>query len=298
MESGSVPDIAMPPLDQTPPIAQAAPDPWGGQTQQAQADNPFQVPDELPADTREVMNNMQTRDDMSSIEEPQESIQEAQQETQARPHEEARHPNFKALRDQKERAEIERDLALRKMYEMEQYYQQQAQQKQPEQPQQDYEVEVDDDALIEGKTLKKVNAKIRKLEQKLQESQQINNSSIAEARIRSSFPDIDQVVSKDNIDILNQYYPEIAKSLRYTPDLYEQAAAAYSAIKNLGIYKDQKVTQTPKAVVNTNKPRSLASVSPQQGDSPLSRANAFANGLTDEVKQQLRKEMFNARRSM
>lgn len=36
-------------------------------------------------------------------------------------------------------------------------------------------------------------------------------------------------------------------------------------------------------------------LSPQQGDSPLSKANAFANGLTEDLKKQLQKEMFEAR---
>ena len=38
-------------------------------------------------------------------------------------------------------------------------------------------------------------------------------------------------------------------------------------------------------------------MSPQQGDSPLSRANAFANGLTPELRVQLIKEMEEARKN-
>jgi hypothetical protein len=48
---------------------------------------------------------------------------------------------------------------------------------------------------------------------------------------------------------------------------------------------------------NASKPKPLASVSPQQGDSPLSRANAFANGLTPELQKQLRQEMEEARKN-
>jgi hypothetical protein len=53
-----------------------------------------------------------------------------------------------------------------------------------------------------------------------------------------------------------------------------------------------------RAQKNAAKPKPLASVNPQQGDSPLSKANAFANGLTDDLKKQLRKEMEDARRSI
>ena len=52
-----------------------------------------------------------------------------------------------------------------------------------------------------------------------------------------------------------------------------------------------KQNDKAKAVINAQKPRPLTSISPQQGDSPLSKANAFANGLTPELQAQLLKEM-------
>lgn len=69
-------------------------------------------------------------------------------------------------------------------------------------------------------------------------------------------------------------------------------------IKNLGIVP-QEVPNTEQERVNKNmaKPRPLISASPQQGDSPLSHANAFANGLTDDLKKQLWKEMDQIRRN-
>ena len=60
---------------------------------------------------------------------------------------------------------------------------------------------------------------------------------------------------------------------------------------------DNYKTDRELAQKNASKPKPLASVSPQQGDSPLSRANAFANGLTNELKAQLRKEMEEARKN-
>ena len=51
-----------------------------------------------------------------------------------------------------------------------------------------------------------------------------------------------------------------------------------------------------KAQENSAKPRPMASVSPQQGESPLSHANAFANGLTPELQKQLWKEMQDAKK--
>ena len=42
---------------------------------------------------------------------------------------------------------------------------------------------------------------------------------------------------------------------------------------------------------NINKPRPASSIGAQTGTQPLQRANAFANGLTDELKEQLLREM-------
>jgi hypothetical protein len=68
-------------------------------------------------------------------------------------------------------------------------------------------------------------------------------------------------------------------------------------MKTFGIHKDIYESDRLKALKNSQKPRPLASVSPQQGDGPLSKANAFANGMTAELKEQLRKEMYAARKN-
>ena len=69
-------DIAMPPLDQAPPISQAAPDPWTQQQSQPQ-NNPFgAVPDELP---QEVIQEMQSEQEAPELEEAVEEIVQAQE---------------------------------------------------------------------------------------------------------------------------------------------------------------------------------------------------------------------------
>jgi hypothetical protein len=69
-------------------------------------------------------------------------------------------------------------------------------------------------------------------------------------------------------------------------------------IKKLGIYtEDTYQADRERAQNNANKPRPLASVSPQQGESALSHANPFAGGLTPELKTSLLKEMEAARKA-
>jgi hypothetical protein len=120
----------------------------------------------------------------------------------------------------------------------------------------------------------------------------------AMTRLKSQYSDFDKVVSEDNVKMLKDLYPEIAQTLISNSDIYSKGVSAYTLLKNLGIHKDIISSEEKDAVErNKSKPRPLTSISPQQGDSPLSRANVFANGLTEDLKIQLRKEMEEARRN-
>jgi multidrug efflux pump subunit AcrB len=156
----------------------------------------------------------------------------------------------------------------------------------------DLSINLEDDSLVEGKHLSKVDKKIRKLEQKLAQYEQNANLSSAELRLKSQYPDFDQVVSEENLANLKATYPEIAHTINTSTDLYSKAVSAYTMIKKLNIGDDSYIVEQQMAKKNSVKPKSLASISPAQSDSPLSKANAFANGvLTDELKASMLKEM-------
>ena len=84
------------------------------------------------------------------------------------------------------------------------------------------------------------------------------------------------------------------------PDLYTKGASAYTIIKQMGIAPGSSLeADKERAERNLAKPRPLASVASSQGnESPLQRANAFANGLTEELRQQLHKEMIESMRNL
>lgn len=196
--------------------------------------------------------------------------------------------HFRQLRDKTERIERERDEALRRLQEFESV--------KPNVTAEDLEFNVGQDDLVEGKHLSKVDKKIKKLEQQLSQYQKQTTAMTAEAKLKSQFPDFDRVVNQDNIESLKENYPEIAQTLNASTDLYATAVSAYTLIKKLGIISDPSVIENQALVLkNSIKPRPLASVSPQQGDGALSKANAFAHGeLSKEVKNQLYKEMLQA----
>lgn len=205
--------------------------------------------------------------------------------------------NFRALREKTERLEREKDDYARQLA----AYQQQMQ---PQQNMPQNEPETEDnlapDALIEKRHLSRYDKKIQKLEAQLKEYQAASVNMSAESQLKSKFPDFDVIVNKDNLEMLKLTYPELAQTIYNNPDLYTKGASAYTIIKQMGIAPGTSVnSDKARAEANLAKPRPLASVAASQGnDSPLQRANAFANGLTEELKAQLHKEMIESMRNL
>ncbi len=228
--------------------------------------------------------NEQTLNELPEIIQESPEIQEQEVKVESKPKVDAQE-SFRQLREAKLKAERERDELLRQL---------QAQ-SQPQPQEEDEDFSIEPDALAEGKHLRKMQAKIKKLEQRLENANNTASQTAVEAKIKANYPDFDKIVSGENINALREQYPEIAATLHSTTDLYSKAVSAYTMIKKLGIaQEDLYVSDRQRAQLNAAKPRSLASVSPQQGESPLSRANAFANGLTEDLKTQLHKEMMEA----
>ncbi len=196
--------------------------------------------------------------------------------------------SWKALRQQKELAEKRALEAEKRLQES---------QKQPNQQaadEEDLSLNLGEDDFAEGKHLSKVDKKIQRLENQLKQYQEQSALSATEARLKAQFPDFDRILSVENMDNLQAAYPEIANTINSSNDLYSKAVTAYTMIKKLGIAPQEDVFSNDRALAQRNaaKPKPLASISPQQGDSPLSKANAFANGtLTDDLKKSLWKEM-------
>lgn len=197
--------------------------------------------------------------------------------------------NFRALREQtlrleQEKAELARQLAA---------YQQQKQQESTEQ-----EDNLAPDALIEKRHLSRYDKKIKDLEAQLKQYQEQSVAFAVENQLKTKYPDFDAIVNKDNIEMLKLTYPELAQTIYANPDLYSKGVSAYTIIKQMGIALNND-TDKQRATTNINKPRPLASFNSAQGNSsPLQRANAFANGLTEDLKAQLYKEMVESMKNI
>ena len=303
VESGESPDIAMPPLGQVPPIQATSPDLWSSQAQ-VQTDHAnimAPVPDHVPLES--IQETEQSQEISTETQGNPETIEEVTPQPKRLKAQPPISENIIALREAREKAERERDELLR-FLQMQQV-QQQTQQKPPEPAPDSFDIQ--DDALIEGKQFRQMYNEIKELRKQVSETQQQTRDNLSraaetvtETRIKTAYPDFDKVVSKENIEALKEQYPELAQTLHSTADLYSKAVSVYTLIKQFGFYKDPVFENDRlKALKNSNKPRPLASVSPQHSDSPLTRANAFASGeLTEEMKAQYRREMYQSRKNM
>ena len=199
--------------------------------------------------------------------------------------------NLRILRERAEKAEREKEQLMRFVSERLPKQQQQQTAAQEE----DLEFSIAPDDLAEGKHLAKLNKKIKLLENQIKQGNQQSVNMSTEARLKAQYPDFEKVVSQSNIASLSEMYPEMAKTIGESTDLYNKAVSAYTMIKKLGIHNEEANLQDRvKIQANAAKPRPLASISPQQGGSPMTKVNAFENGLTDELAKSLRKEMADA----
>jgi hypothetical protein len=205
--------------------------------------------------------------------------------------------NLRELRQAKERAERERDEMMKQILSFQQ-------QKQNPIAQDDVEEDefadmgIEDESLVEGKHLKQMVREIKNLKQTVKQYEKQTRQSSQETmdvRLKSQYPDINKVLTKENIELFRDMNPDLADTINHNPDMFKKASLAYQMIKQYGIYKeDNFASERAVAQKNAAKPRPLAAVSPQQGESPMSKANAFANGLTTDLKAQLHKEMLAA----
>ena len=235
------------------------------------------------------------------VEEGQEEAAIEQVEHEEKPqHSEAQKLRFDVLREARQKAERE-NAELKEQ--LERYKRQQTEQsfvKQPEPQTQEEDYHVAPDDLVEGKHLSKYDNEIKKLRSELSAYKQQTTEKAVESRVNSQYPDFNSVVTQENIEMLRTAYPEIASTLNSSNDLYSKAVSAYTMIKKLGIVespiheKRRNIAQK-----NSSSPRPIAAINAQPGgDSPLSKANAFSQGiLSKEEKDALYREILESKRN-
>lgn len=207
------------------------------------------------------------------------SQEESQQEQEAPVQPTPEERNLAALRTARQKAEQERDMYLQKLKAYE------AQQQQQQKPA-EVEENIDPSDLVEWRHVQK---EISKLKEEINSYKTQNNQTTTEARLKSQYPDIEQVLTPDNIAMLKEQDPELASIINDNQNLYTKASVAYKYIKKMGIYQGKDFEKEKNAIdANASKPRSSSASS---GHSPLGNAHDFMDSSTEERRKQLYKEM-------
>ena len=234
--------------------------------------------------TENVAEEVQSEEVVSPQEEQAVTGQDTPVDSQETQEENSKEFNFRQLRESNKQLEDR----LKKSDEIiEAYTNSQHQLSQTPSIPQEEELGADD--LAEGKHLKRLEAKLEKL------MYQKELEAVPD-KLKGKFEDFDQVVTKENLDKLQKSEPELYRTIRSGTDLFATGVAAYKTLKSLGYIQEQESMTKQKDHVQANhkKPLSAQAI---KGQGALHEANAFASGLTPELKKQLQKEMAEAVKS-
>lgn len=166
--------------------------------------------------------------------------------------------------------------------------------KAPKQPAYEDELDKlgDEDIVTKGQARKLATKMAEEIAQRVIRERE---NATVEERLSIKFQDFNQVVTRENVQLLKETEPELAMSLSHNTDQYSQGIAAYKLLKRLGIGTEE-VTKEPvrekqKAIANSQKPLSVNAVTKS---SAIGNAHMFENGLTKELKKSLYDEMVRA----
>ena len=202
--------------------------------------------------------------------------------------------NFAALREKYESERKAREKYERESEEWRTYYfknQQQTQVQQPQEPQPAAD-EFADVAYVN----RRIEQQVKTTEERLREYEARLQEVTAENRLKSQYPDFDEVVNTQNISLLKDLHPELAATIHSNNDLYTKASAAYKMIKKFGIVQEPIVTENRQRIQeNMERPKAVQSV--QRGESPLTEAaNWQRKTLSRAEKAAINKQRESARR--
>ena len=209
--------------------------------------------------------------------------------------------SWKILREDRDRLRQEREEMARDMREMRRLLEEQQQRVAPKEEDDTVHLPGEYDT-IEAKHLAELDAKsrlrVKRQEDKLKKLEADVVRIAAENKLMNEFPDYKNILSEDNIRKLEELQPELASSIASNPDPYKMRKAAIGAIKTFIMKsEDERAKElelkAKNAKISDNSVKPIPSVGGinNPASSPLSKANAFSNGLlTQERKQELWKD--------
>jgi len=190
--------------------------------------------------------------------------------------------NFQQLRKKTESLEKMNEELARKIAP---YEEKVSQSSQPSIPPED-SWGLDDDELVEGRHIKTYIQELKGLKQAY--AMQAEEAKVN--KLKSQFPDIEKVITPDNIQKFQTAEPELYESLMSGKDTYKKGVSMYKTLKALGYANPETDAVAERIAHNKSKPGTSNAI---KSPSALSYAPEYM-GLTEERKKQLYKEMIES----
>lgn len=99
-------------------------------------------------------------------------------------------------------------------------------------------------------------------------------------RLQQNFPDLNQVLSQENLDYLDYHYPEVSRPLQRLQEGYDKWSDIYAAVKKFVPNQANAKRDVAKAESNFQKPRSMSAAAMSQPES-----QPGSHVLTEEKRQ-------------
>lgn len=227
-----------------------------------------------------------TEEETQVVEQTDQSVQATDQATESEEqHAERQQPQHEEVSKRKD-ADYNWQEARRRMAELERIAREQ--QQTIERLSKSQKPEEDDLSSLSNDDILTV-AQAKKMHDYRERNAQIELQRQREEILKLKYPDIDQVLSQENIAYFEQTEPELAESIAALGgDPIKMKAAAYKLIKKTIPLTTPPSMEKKKAELNAKKPVSVQAVAK---NSAIGNASLFENGLTPEYKKQLWEEM-------
>lgn len=223
---------------------------------------------------------------------PQQEIQEPEVKKAAPRQETEKEINLRILRERAEAAE-------RRAYELEYAMKQAQAAQQPQQVVDEDDFAIDDDDVPVGRQIKKqfksLKNQLKETQARLDSLNQRTSLEQAEIKLNNKFKDFNSIVTQDNIRQLAETDPDAYRGIMANQDMYDRGYMAYQYLSRMtgdrNIYNVEKRLEE-----NKTKPRAAANVTPQTGETPLSRVGDYDRRvLTEDDKDRIRRNLAQIR---
>lgn len=113
---------------------------------------------------------------------------------------------------------------------------------------------INDDDVAEGRHIKDLSNQLREMQEAQRRELQAQQAMMAEMRIKTEMPQIEQVVNERNLNILKEKYPHLHNSIFNSQDMYERAKIAHTLITEMRITEASR--NEDRIDANSRKPQS------------------------------------------